>query len=480
MSSVLGMLTLALAAAGLAGESRPDTEIIYEIRYAATQGLAWREAGLADLKLISRQGDASVWICPPAALTRILTCMRQNTATNVLQAPRITGASGKTVHAQNRSNLSFATRVSWNEGAPRLESEKVRVGWMTTMVGRKLDQGILLSGVFDLTDVLAVHHVAYSAPAGNARASCQRSCQDIQQACYKPENMRLDVPEVAARQVAGEWLIGPEECLIISFGVHTQADREGRAVATEKLMIVSAHELTATGQALRAAKSAALLNQPRTHAIPLGEVADDLNRGERRWNPVEASDRPGGSKAPAPIALAASSAPSIIPPPAPIAIAPSLLEGAFHLNPSGRPNELSAKMEDPASETVRSPRIPSRTIPQGVHKDGKLAALPPLPKEAIEDDEPSSEPRPSPQTPRPADPSAKPTPTSDPQTVRTSDTSSAHLFFELGPTAFSSSSNVLLRFTVPIQKFTIPLPLNKKLELEVLGQVVDSNDPVDH
>ena len=47
--------------------------------------------------------------------------------------------------------------------------------------------------------------------------------------------------------------------------------------------------------------------------------------------------------------------------------------------------------------------MPSRTIPQGIHADGKPAELPPLPADEADDDSSSesAEPMPSPQTKKP-------------------------------------------------------------------------------
>ena len=56
------------------------------------------------------------------------------------------------------------TQVAWNgdESAPQGTPEDVRVGWHTTMVGRKLDQGILVKMVFEDTEIRGVHQVRLS------------------------------------------------------------------------------------------------------------------------------------------------------------------------------------------------------------------------------------------------------------------------------------------------------------------------------
>ena len=50
----------------------------------------------------------------------------------------------------------------------------------------------------------------------------------------------VDVPEIGSQEVAGEWLIPNGECLLVSFGAYTVADKDGKAVVKERLAIVDA------------------------------------------------------------------------------------------------------------------------------------------------------------------------------------------------------------------------------------------------
>ena len=52
----------------------------------------------------------------------------------------------------------------------------------------------------------------------------------------------LDVPEIDTQEILGEWLVPHGEALLVSFGAHTVADKNGMAVVKERLAIIEADE----------------------------------------------------------------------------------------------------------------------------------------------------------------------------------------------------------------------------------------------
>ncbi len=54
----------------------------------------------------------------------------------------------------------------------------------------------------------------------------------------------IEVPEIASQEIAGEWLIPKDGILLVSFGPHTVADQDGKAVIRERLAIVEAEGVT--------------------------------------------------------------------------------------------------------------------------------------------------------------------------------------------------------------------------------------------
>ena len=159
----------------------------------------------------------------------------------------------------------------------------------------------------------------------------------------------VEVPEIGSQEIAGEWLIPKDGILLVSFGPHTIADKDGKAVIRERLAIVEADEAEADAVGPAPAPRAAM------------------------WGP--------------PAIMAA-----------PIPAAPPMIFG--DADPGGRARPA---VPHPAAPAAAMPPMPSRSIPQGYHSDGKAADLPPLPPDEADHDEAddSAEPRPSPQTKAP-------------------------------------------------------------------------------
>ena len=71
----------------------------------------------------------------------------------------MTTFSGVPAAVQVRGNRQFVTQVAWNgdEIGAKGTPEDVRVGWHATMIGRTLDQGILVKLVIEDTEIRGVH-----------------------------------------------------------------------------------------------------------------------------------------------------------------------------------------------------------------------------------------------------------------------------------------------------------------------------------
>ena len=71
---------------------------------------------------------------------------------------------------------------------------------------------------------------AASSPAEKATWSPTRSAQ-------------VQIPEIGHAEIAGEWLIPRDELLLVGFGPHTVADKDGKAVVRERLALITAEEV---------------------------------------------------------------------------------------------------------------------------------------------------------------------------------------------------------------------------------------------
>jgi hypothetical protein len=498
MGIALGWVVMALA--GVAAAPPPDRNnalITYTFRYVETEGLGWREDVITRLKPVARQGGATIWTAPDDVATRLLASVATSPAAKMLQSPKVKGSNGAPVHLMSRCNRELVTQVSWNAGSHKTTRapEKVRTGWVATMVGRALDQGVLVRLVLEDTEIAAVHHVTLSEPGHAARpalgleadrapnvivplnadaasgcvvaakpstswvpklqdqdaarkssnesatAGCcsiaahatntETKCSASQACCEMDaarkhdgdvavETVAIDVPEIRSQEIAGEWLIPKDEVLLVSFGAYTVADAKGKAVVKERLALLSAAE---TG---------------------IGSGA------ERPGRPVVMPITPGPN-------AAVIYVPPIAAPPVAIAPAPVIVPAPL------------------ANLPMPIPSVPSRTMPQGVHVDGTISNLPPLPDEIEPPSSESSEPMPSPQTKKPQQ--AKPAADQGArkagfQSTRPTPFSIPNIFL---PTTTASPAG--LQFMLPIKPFAIKLPFKQKLEIEIFGRVVPDNEP---
>ena len=65
----------------------------------------------------------------------------------------------------------------------------------------------------------------------------------VEKAKWSPaRSAQMQIPEIGHAEIAGEWLIPRDEYLVVAFGPHTVADKDGKAVVRERLALVSAEE----------------------------------------------------------------------------------------------------------------------------------------------------------------------------------------------------------------------------------------------
>ena len=328
---------------------------------------------------------------------------------------RVHGPAQTPTHLTTRKEQAFVTRVSWKGKGKTLKqvTENIREGVVATVIGRKLDQGVLVQLVIDDTDIRSVHTISVPGPkqvynfpsplsgtsvavsssmeteccsettaqVDDQKSNCAGECPFATAVAERDNDSetslsgwlpskgktksdahaarvgytdsttgaQIQLPEIGRASAAGEWLIPEDGVLVIGFGPHTVADADGKAVVREHLAVITAE---AEG----------------------GEAFD---------------------------------AGTIVPPP-PVAMP---AEPAHATTPASDP--------DPAPRTAAAiPSLPSRSLPQGVHADGTPSVLPPLPEEEQDadpvDDSKSDEPLPSPQRKRGSRPAAEKTPSTLP------------------------------------------------------------------
>jgi len=336
-----------------------------------------------------------------------------------------------------------------------------------------VDAAVVESPVFAGTASCAGHHgyayqfgVNHASGAGSARTIAKRTdgtmdtdcseekCSKAQGCCETADDdpfetdaevqqLTLQVPEVRFQEVAGEWLIPKDEVLLVSFGVYTAADQNGKAVVKERLAMICAAEIAGA------------------------------RGGDRMGRLAGASIAPKAGRASAYLPTIPAPAPLVAPPPV---VVPATPINPFSLDWGHTAMERAPLMVPalPANPALPVPAAPSRTMPQGVHGDGTISNLPPLPDETEQSTSESAEPMASPQTKK----HQQAKPATDPGAAKASYVPGKVAPFSI-PSLFLPSvpsSPAGLQFLLPIRPFSIKLPFKQRLEIEIFGRLVPDTE----
>ena len=328
MRIALGLLAFSLIGAGGQSETGSPSQVLtFQVRVVETEGVNWRASVYPDMRAVTRQGGATVWTASGDVLRRLEKTLRDGVS-KVVVAPKVTVRAGQPAHVSTRSDLSFVADFDRLADGPVNHAsyvayvakvEKARAGFAATVQGRKLDQGVLAQIVLDDTRITSVHPVVLTEVS-------EPSKQRTGAKAWKGE-AKIEVPELSRCEVAGEWLIPNDGALVMSLGVFTVADKQGKAVVRERLAIVEAESRALPASTVTALRRA-MLDRPA--AVELARFA-------------------GGTSVPAPMSPVDLALPM-----------PFKLETAVPLP---------------------SPFVPTRSLPQALNAEGQPVALPPLPAE---------------------------------------------------------------------------------------------------
>jgi hypothetical protein len=84
----------------------------------------------------------------------------------------------------------------------------------------------------------------HGSQAASSAAEKATSCCPAEKWLSSPtRSAQMQIPEIGHAEIAGEWLIPRDEVLLVGFGPHTVADKDGRAVVRERLALITAEEL---------------------------------------------------------------------------------------------------------------------------------------------------------------------------------------------------------------------------------------------
>lgn len=236
MRPIFALLALALLGADAPPSAAP---IAYEIKYLEMKGLEWRSALHPRLQPVSRHDAATVWTSTREGASEIA-----RKASKVIATPRVTANAMTRATFQTAKTRKVVTEMarladgpvnhaSYVAFAPRVEDETD--GCFIAITGRTLEQGVLAKVKIEDKQVIRVHTLMLS--------------EKLEGKDSETLSPTLQIPECARNEVAGEWLIPTDGVLVVSTGVHTSADEDGKAVVLERLAILSAKVAEKASQA---------------------------------------------------------------------------------------------------------------------------------------------------------------------------------------------------------------------------------------
>jgi hypothetical protein len=247
MAMGTGLLALAMVAAD--GPSGPAVETTtYQVRVLTMDGLDWRTSSYSRLQSVTHQGTSSIWTADRTLAASLADRAKGATPCHTIMA---IGEAAMT-KADSVNYIAAIDRVA--DGPINQSSaiafvprpEQIEERFALRVAGRKLDQGILTKIAIEETHVDVIHGVPQSETLIPVSTKGAKPAESTASESRTAIAASVQVPEISRASIAGEWLIPNDGVLIISLGVKTAADDQGKAVVRERIAIVEAHSASRT------------------------------------------------------------------------------------------------------------------------------------------------------------------------------------------------------------------------------------------
>ena len=324
--------------AGLVALENGDL-IACQIQFTTVNGLDWRSAAYSRLNTVGQKGASTIWTAD-----RSLKAFMEKTGNGKFQsvaAPKVTSTKDATGKVTQRGPFHYISDVERVADGPINQATQVafcpkgatiEVGFSSEHSARRLDQGVLAKVKVAETHVGTIHQVAlseYVYPAqDDASTALSEVGRKLFQTFVKGDAATIStpvmVPEVASSEVEGEWLVPNDSILIVSLGIDTTINPEGKPVTQERLAI---YDFARPSDEASTAQASTATAKPFQELISY-EIASATPPTPQVADPVRGA-----------VAMATAD--------------PSLLN---------------------------MPRVPDRSMPEAVDANGQVFELPPLPE----------------------------------------------------------------------------------------------------
>ena len=376
-------------------------QISCQMQMTTVDGLGWRSAAYSRLNSVGQKGACMIWTAD-----RSLKRFMEESGDGKFQsakAPKVTSFRDATAKVTQRGPFQYigdgervadgpinqATQVAF---CPKVAT--IEVGFTSEHSARRLDQGVLAKVKVAETHVGTVHRIALSEYIHPAQEDASTALTEVGRKLFQTFikgdatsiSVPVMVPEVASAEVEGEWLVPNDSILIVSLGIDTTINPDGKPVTHERLAI---YDFARPSDEARTAQANTATTKPFQEVVTY-EIA-----------PAGQTGAAAGDHVPNAVAIATAN--------------PSLLN---------------------------MPPVPARSFPEATDADGQVFDLPPLPEayasadlDRIKPGSPLATPQSSPIT-RPERTMA------DPQLARTS--------FELEPVPEREIENYTYNVETPV------------------------------
>jgi hypothetical protein len=238
--------------------------VAFQVRVLTFDGLDWRTQAYSRLKPVARPGLATVWTAEKG-VSEMLTGMATSSSSAIAcSTPGGSAVSQRSdvhyvAHLQRCANgpVDHATQVAFVPEIGRLSES-----FQAMVTGRKIDQGFLAHVRLEDDHIQTIHvvplkeKIARASGTGTPRKTAftgasmgMKALGAVIQAVAQDDDgdddhesnalvAQVQVPEVSSTHVEGEWLIPSDGMLLISLGVATCADRDGKAVVRERVAVI--------------------------------------------------------------------------------------------------------------------------------------------------------------------------------------------------------------------------------------------------
>ena len=363
-------------------------EISCQMQMTTVSGLGWRSVAYPRLNSVGQKGSSMIWTAD-RSLKAYLDSVGDAKSSSV-KAPRVTCLKDATATVVQRGPFQYigdveriadgpingATQVKFSPKVAMIE-----VGFASEHTARRIDQGVLARIKVAETHIGTVHRIGmtevFHPEQDETSSALSEAGRKLFQTFVRGDAPTISapvmVPEVASSEVAGEWLVPNDSILIVSMGIDTVINAEGKAITQERLAI---YDFARPSDVERTAQSAVATARPFKELVTY-EVAS---------------------------------------PPKATADAPAAMTPACRVDA-----DKSAALASVNVAGLSMPRVPDRSFPEAVDGNGEVFDLPPLPEAYASADldriKPGT-PLASPQSAVPSVASARPI--ADPQLARTS------------------------------------------------------------